>query len=95
MCVCLNVCLMSPSHAIFFEASHSSSDHMTRSRPLPEIWVKTKTKKALKPLCGGGGGSDGGKEGLKKMLKSFLAAVILSALVKRGFGSRIQNFCYG
>ena len=25
---------MSPSHAIFFEASHWPSDHMTRSRPL-------------------------------------------------------------
>ena len=43
MSVCLSVCL-SPSHAIFFEASHWSSDHMTRSRPLigqppfPTIW---------------------------------------------------------
>ena len=33
LCVCLCVCL-SPFHAIFFEASHWSSDHMTRSRPL-------------------------------------------------------------
>ena len=35
---------MFPSHAIFFEASHWPSDHMTRSRPLigqssfPTIW---------------------------------------------------------
>jgi hypothetical protein len=41
--VCLSVCV-SPSHAIFFEASDWSSDHMTRSRPLigqpsfPTIW---------------------------------------------------------
>ena len=32
--VCLFVCLMSPFHVIFFEASHWSSDHMTRSWPL-------------------------------------------------------------
>ena len=45
MCVCLSVCVcLSPSHAIFFEASDWSSDHMTRSRPLigqpsfPTIW---------------------------------------------------------
>ena len=41
--VCVSVCL-SPSHATFSEASHWSSDHMTRSRPLigqpslPTIW---------------------------------------------------------
>ena len=32
--VCLFVCLMSPSHAIFSEASHWPSGHMIRSRPL-------------------------------------------------------------
>ena len=42
--VCLSVCLSVPFHAIFFEASHWPSDHMTRSRPLigqpsfPTIW---------------------------------------------------------
>ena len=34
VCVCVSVCLFVPSHAIFFEASHWPSDHMTRSRPL-------------------------------------------------------------
>ena len=31
---CPSVCLMSPSHVIFFEASHLPSGHMIRSRPL-------------------------------------------------------------
>ena len=31
--ICVYIC-MSPPHAIFFEASHWSSDHMIRSRPL-------------------------------------------------------------
>ena len=40
----MSVCLFVPFHAIFFEASHWPSDHMTRSRPLigqpsfPTIW---------------------------------------------------------
>ena len=32
--VCLCVCLFAPSSAVFFEASHWPSGHMTRSRPL-------------------------------------------------------------
>ena len=43
--VCLSVCVLSPSNVIFFEASHCSSNHMTRSRRLigqpsfPTIWL--------------------------------------------------------
>ena len=32
--VTMSVCLLSPSHAIFFEAPHWPSGHMIRSRPL-------------------------------------------------------------
>ena len=40
----MSVCPLSPFHVKAFEASHWSSDHMTRSRPLigqpssPTIW---------------------------------------------------------
>ena len=42
--VCVSVCLSAPLGAVFFEASHWSSNHMTRWRPLigqpffPTIW---------------------------------------------------------
>ena len=39
-----------------------------------------------------GGGEGGGGGGRKEMLKSFLAAVLLSASVKRFFDSRMQDF---
>ena len=34
MSVCVSVCLFAPSGAVFFEASHWPSGHMTRSWPL-------------------------------------------------------------
>ena len=45
-CVCGSVCLSAPSSAVFFEASHWPSGHMTRSRPLI----------GQPPNLGGGGG---------------------------------------
>ena len=46
------VCCLSPSHAIFFEASHWPSGHMTRSRPLigrpPLLFLKLKRVGQLK-----------------------------------------------
>ena len=36
MSICLSVCVFAPTGAVFFEAFHWPSDHMTRSRPL--IW---------------------------------------------------------
>ena len=68
---CPYVCLSVPFHAIFFEASHWPSDHMTRSRPLigqpsfPTIWwwwgeaicrLRPLDAVLSSGLCGKGGG---------------------------------------
>ena len=52
--VCLCVCLMSPSHAIFFEAFHWHSGHMISLRPLigqPSFTTKLSTPMPKSPLA--------------------------------------------
>ena len=90
--VCGCVCLMSPSHVIFSEASYWPSGHMIRSRPL--IGSQVTFFFAQKPL-GGGGGDAAGRDEEKKELKCFLfkfVSALLSASVERGGVSRMRGF---